>query len=168
MIRTLVVLRHAKSDWPHGVADHERPLTGRGRRDAAAVGRWLRGRGLTPDLVLCSPSRRTRQTWELAGAELGSAPSVQVDERVYAAEVAELLTVVRETPDDVATVLLVGHNPGAEGLAETLAGGGDGEALRRMEHKFPTSGVAVLSVPVSWADLGPGSAKLTEFAVPRG
>lgn len=168
MTRTLAVLRHAKSDWPAGVPDHLRSLAKRGRRDAPAVGRWLRGQGLTPDLVICSPSQRTRETWDLVHAELGDSARVTYDDRVYAAGVPDLLAVLREIHDETDTVLLVGHNPGAEGLAETLAGGGDGEALRRMEHKFPTSGVAVLRFPGSWSELGPGVAKLVDFAVPRG
>src|SRR6266508_2923118 len=84
--RTLLVLRHAKSDWPDGVPDAERPLAGRGRREAPLVGRWLRESGHIPDLVVCSPALRARQTWELVAGELGEAgeaPEVRFDERVY-------------------------------------------------------------------------------------
>ncbi|GAA2895730.1 histidine phosphatase family protein [Streptosporangium fragile] len=166
--RRLVVLRHAKSAWPEGVADVDRPLAGRGRRDAPAVGRRLRAAGLLPDRVISSPSRRTRETWELAAGELGAEVPVSYDGRVYEADVPELLGVVREVPDDVRTLLLLGHNPGLAELVAALAGRATGDALERVREKFPTSAIAVLAVPGSWSGLAPGSALLTELAVPRG
>ncbi|MER5760533.1 histidine phosphatase family protein [Streptomyces sp. NPDC002082] len=173
----LVLLRHAKSAWPD-VADHERPLGPRGLRDAPAAGRWLREAGCLPALVICSTARRTRETWALAAAELGAEVPVRFDERVYAAEPEELLAVVSEVPDEVGTLLLVGHNPGLEELALGLArdAGGAAEAgdaaeagaIARLAEKFPTSAIAVLACPGSWRELAPGSARLTDFAVPRG
>ncbi|MEV4940541.1 SixA phosphatase family protein [Streptomyces zaomyceticus] len=122
-------MRHAKSAWPEGVADHDRPLGPRGLRDAPAAGRFLAEHGGPPDLVLCSPARRARRTWELAAAELDSpvpAPTVH-DPRLYGAGDAELLDVLHGVPDEVATLLLVGHNPGLEDLVLLLAAGTDGE-----------------------------------------
>src|SRR6266508_2394367 len=92
--RTLVVVRHAKSDWTHPVPDEERPLAERGRRDAPATGRWLAEHVGDLDLVVCSPARRARETWRLASAELARKPPVRLDERVYAAGPGRLLTVL--------------------------------------------------------------------------
>ncbi|ULR49145.1 SixA phosphatase family protein [Streptomyces deccanensis] len=168
-LRRLIVLRHAKSAWPVGVPDHERPLAPRGRRDAPAVGRALAEADCLPDLAVCSTAVRARQTWELAAAEWGTPPPVRHDERVYAAEVPELLDVVRETPDHVRTLLLVGHNPGLEELVLDLAGDALDDALDDVRAKFPTSAIAFLSWHgETWAALAPGTALLTDLIVARG
>ncbi len=163
--RRLVLLRHAKSDWPD-VADHERPLAKRGRRDSPTVGRWLGRSGYVPDAVVCSTARRARETWELAAAGLadavpGAAPQVRYEPRVYEATVLGLLMLVREFPDDQHTVLLVGHNPGLAELAVGLAA-----PPPQPPSAFPTAAVAVLGVAGSWAETGPGEARLLAFAVP--
>ncbi|MBB2910368.1 phosphohistidine phosphatase [Streptosporangium becharense] len=166
--RKLIVVRHAKSAWPAGVDDFDRPLAPRGRRDAPAVGRWLRGAGPPPDRVVSSPALRTRETWELVAGELGTEVPVSYDERVYEASVPGLLGIVHEVPDGVRTLLLLGHNPGLEELVTALAGEAAGDALERVREKFPTSAIAVLAVPGPWSGLAPGTAVLTDFAVPRG
>jgi phosphohistidine phosphatase len=165
--RRLAVLRHAKSAWPD-VADHDRPLAPRGRRDAPAAGRWLRDAGCEPDLVVCSTARRTRKTWELAARELADPPQVVYEPRVYDATVPVLLDVVRETPTGCGTLLLIGHNPGVQQLVLHLAADGDGDLLERATAKFPTSAVAVLTWAGPWTALARGAARLTSFAVPRG
>ncbi|MFG2308107.1 SixA phosphatase family protein [Streptomyces sp. NPDC048566] len=167
--RRLVVLRHAKSAYPDGVPDHDRPLAPRGRRDAPAAGRHLAGAGLLPDLALCSTARRARQTWQLASGQWAAAPPVSLDARLYGADVPELLDAVRDVPERVTTLLLVGHNPGLEELILTLAGDGADDALERVRTKYPTSAVAVLAWHgASWRALLPGAARLTDLAVPRG
>jgi phosphohistidine phosphatase len=173
-VPTLVLLRHAKSAWP-GVPDQDRPLAGRGRRDAPAAGRWLRAAGLLPDLVVCSTAKRARQTWWLAAAELtgpgqnDDGPAVVFEPRVYEASPAGLLGLVREVPDSVRTLLLVGHEPGMSGLALTLGGSAvPSEALDRVRAKFPTSAIAVLSFTGAWSGLGPGGARLIRFVTPGG
>ncbi|WP_217181237.1 histidine phosphatase family protein [Streptomyces sp. AC495_CC817] len=168
-LRRLIVLRHAKSAWPVGVPDHERPLAPRGRRDAPAAGRALADADCLPDLAVCSTAVRARQTWELAAAEWGTPPPVRHDARVYAAEVPELLEVVRETPDRVRTLLLVGHNPGLEELVLDLAGDALDDALDEVRTKFPTSAIAFLSWHgPTWSALAPGTALLTDLIVARG
>ncbi|MEV0173811.1 histidine phosphatase family protein [Streptomyces sp. NPDC050803] len=168
-LRRLVVLRHAKSAWPEGVADHRRPLAPRGRRDAPAAGRALAEADLLPDLALCSTAVRARQTWELASAEWGTPPPVRLDPQLYAADVPELLAAVRATPPEVETLLLIGHNPGLEDLVVELAGDGMEDTLDRLRVKFPTSAIAVLAWRgTAWSALAPGSALLTSFLVPRG
>lgn len=158
MRRRLVVLRHAKSSWSGGLADHERPLAGRGRREAPLAGRWLAEHVDRIDLVVCSSAVRARQTWKRAGAELDPAPEVRVDDRVYAASERELLAVVRELPDRAATVLVVGHNPGLEDLVEVLTGA---------PRELKTSSIAVLSGRGDWAGIGPGWARLEAVGTPR-
>ncbi|MFK4146049.1 SixA phosphatase family protein [Streptomyces sp. NPDC004065] len=168
-LRRLVVLRHAKSARPEGVADHERPLAPRGRRDAPAAGRALAEADCLPDLALCSTALRARQTWELASAQWGTPPAVRYDTRLYAAGAADLLAVVREAPPEAGTLLLVGHNPGLEELVLELAGDGLGDALDRLRTKFPTSAIAVLAWHgPGWQALAPGAALLTQLTVPRG
>ncbi len=167
----LVLLRHAKSAWPD-VADHERPLGPRGLRDAPAAGRWLRDAGCLPALVICSTARRARETWALAAGQLGAEVPVRFDERVYAAEPEDLLEVVSEVPAEVRTLLLVGHNPGMADLIVSLAreavDAAEADRIERLSEKFPTSGIAVLACPGPWRGLAPGSARLTDFAIPRG
>ncbi|MDT0486688.1 MULTISPECIES: SixA phosphatase family protein [Streptomyces] len=168
-LRRLVVLRHAKSAWPEGVADHDRPLGPRGRRDAPEAGRTLAASDLLPDLALCSTAVRARQTWELASAQWGTPPTVRLDPKLYGADVPELLAAVHETPPEVVTLLLVGHNPGLEELVLTLAGDSLDDALDEVRVKFPTSAIAVLTWHgTSWQALEPGTALLTSVMVPRG
>jgi phosphohistidine phosphatase len=175
--RKLVLLRHAKSAWPD-LPDHERPLAGRGRRDAPVMGRWLRGAGHVPDRVLCSTARRTRETWQLAQPELGTAPPVSFEDQVYEASAAQLLDLARHAAPAVKTLLIVGHAPGIPELALVLAGaaapadGGGGSAVPpaavdRMRAKFPTAAIAVLELTGPWDRLRPGAARLTSFVTPR-
>jgi phosphohistidine phosphatase len=143
-VSTLVLLRHAKSDWDGDEADIDRPLAPRGRREAPEAGQWL-ARHLPPlDLAVVSPALRVAETWRLVAAELAEPPATQVDDRVYAASAHELLTVVRDLPDEAGTVLLVGHNPGLEDLVRLLTG---------QHTPMPTSAIAVLKVESPWAEL---------------
>ena len=149
--RTLILLRHAKSDWSGNEADFLRPLAKRGRRQAPEAGRWLAANIGRVDLAVVSPAERARESWLLASAELTDQPQVRFDDRVYAASGDALLGVVQELPDEANTVLLVGHNPGIEHLVSTLTG---------LEVSMPTSGLAVIAVPGPWSTSGPSSATL--------
>jgi phosphohistidine phosphatase len=142
---TLILLRHAKSDWSGGEADIDRPLAKRGRRQAPDAGRWLAANIEGIDLALVSPANRARSTWDLVAAELAAPPSTRIDDRLYAASDDGLLAVLRELPDHVETVVLVGHNPGIEDLASRLTG--DWTPL-------PTSALAVITVPDPWSSAG--------------
>jgi len=156
--RRLVLLRHAKSDWSTGDPDERRPLAARGRRVAPAAGRWLRKHGSPIDLVVCSTATRARQTWELASGELDRPPPVRHDERVYGANAAELLRLVRELPDGLHSVAIVGHNPGMEDLVCLVTS---------ENHTMKTSSIAVLTWHGTWAEIGPSTARLVEEATPR-
>src|SRR5260221_5417629 len=151
--RRLILLRHAKSAWPD-VADHERPLAGRGRRAAPAAGRWLRESGLVPDLVLCSTALRARETWQLAAEELGSQPRATFEQRVYGANAAELLDLARQTSSGVRTLMIVGHEPSMSDLTLELASaqpGDDGGAvLQRGRAKSPPAGITRLTFTGRW------------------
>jgi phosphohistidine phosphatase len=151
--RTLVLLRHAKADNPPAVADIDRPLTARGHADAAAAGAWLSHRGYVPDLVVCSPSRRTRETWHGVALALTAAPNVRYDDEVYAASARDLLDLICAVDDSAATVLVVGHNPGISQLSMLLDDTGDAEGLR-------TAGTAVHRFDGHWVECTQGSANL--------
>jgi phosphohistidine phosphatase len=171
-VTTLLVMRHAKSAYPAGVPDHDRPLNPRGTVDATAAGVWIRDHVGTLDHVIVSSARRTRETWTLAAGEIGyvdgSSGPLAIDPRVYDATATELVVVLRELPESVGTALLVGHNPGCEDLVRLLARESSSEAATAIARKYPTSGIAVLDVDVSWPDLARGSARLVDFVVPRG
>lgn len=162
-------MRHAKSDWSHGVLDHERPLAPRGRRDADATGRLLASDGPVPDLVLCSTATRTRQTWQRVAAALPGTPRVTMAADLYEADVDDVVRVVAGVEAGVGTLLVVGHEPAMSGTAATLAGAqSSAEDLTRLRAKYPTSGLAVLRFDGAWADIAPGTGVLERFAVPRG
>jgi phosphohistidine phosphatase len=166
--RRLILLRHAKSAWPDDVADHERPLAPRGRRDAPAAGKWLRKSGYVPDRVLCSTARRARETWQLAEEKLGAHPQTAFEDRVYGASSADLLALAGQTSADAHTLLIVGHDPAVQELTLELADPhpGGAAALAQVRAKYPTAAIAVLSFSVGWAELGPGQARLADFVVP--
>jgi len=142
--RTLVLIRHAKSDWDVPVPDRQRPLNARGARQAPATGKWLSDNGIQPDLTLVSPAVRARRTWELVAAELPTQPRVEVSETAYTFDGDDLLRVVRSAPE-VTTLAIVGHNPAMEELIEALAG---------LSVPMPTSALAVLDGPLWGAPLG--------------
>jgi Phosphohistidine phosphatase SixA len=169
MPRRLTVLRHAKADWP-SVPDHERPLADRGRRDASLAGQWLAGTGINPQLVLCSTALRTRDTWKLVSHELPKrARRTVYEERLYEASPGGILALVQETSDEIGDLLLVGHNPGVQGVTEILAADAEGDTLVRLRRGgFPTSAIAVLTIDGSWKSAEPGAAKLVAFHSPRG
>ncbi|MFD4366004.1 SixA phosphatase family protein [Rhodococcus sp. NPDC058521] len=161
--RTLVLMRHGKSGYPEGVADHDRPLAERGENEAALAGEWLRANQPPIETVLCSTSVRTRQTLAATGID---APT-QFLERLYGAYPAEILTDISEVDESVQTLLVIGHAPGMPSTALDLVGNPDSDDARAIREKFPTSALAVLSVEGDWADLTSGAASLVTFHVPR-
>lgn len=168
-MRFLHLLRHAKSSWGEpGLRDHDRPLSDRGRRAAAAVAAHLRTAGIAPDLVLCSTARRTVDTLAAIRSSLPKAAAVETTAELYEVGAAALLDRVHLVPSQVGVLLLVGHNPGMEGLASGLAGdGSDVEARTAMLRKFPTGALASLAFDGDWDGLSWGAARLTGFVVPR-
>jgi phosphohistidine phosphatase len=163
-----VLVRHAKSAYPAGVPDHDRPLAGKGRRNAQAAGDWFVAEGPRPDLVICSDAVRARHTWEIISAVLDPAPPLELTASLYEGDADDLLELLRGCSDSVRTVAVVGHEPTLSTTTLMLAGpGSDPTALTRVSAKFPTSAVAVLQITGSWRAVEPGKALLERFEVPR-
>jgi phosphohistidine phosphatase len=155
----LVVMRHAKAGERLGAPDFERPLTERGRRDAAAAGRWLRASGLIPDAVICSAADRTRQTWLGVAAGLGREVSCRLDDRLYGAGAAAIKEIIAtETEPAVTTLLCVGHNPAMAQLAQDTTG---------QPLEFPTAAIAVAVLAGSWAAAAGGPGELGAYWTPK-
>jgi phosphohistidine phosphatase len=173
-MRRLFLLRHAKAEQANKdtPADSERPLTEWGRKDASLVGRAMLEKGYSPDLILCSPSKRTRETLEIARSELGAAAKIEFPDSLYAAGTREILQIVRKVPESVRQPLLIGHNPGLEECAALLAGkSGDPAAHERFgssTEKFPTATLAVFDFEIShWKDIEPHGGALVDFVRPK-
>ncbi|KGI69327.1 histidine phosphatase family protein [Mycolicibacterium rufum] len=163
--RTLVLMRHAKSDYPDGVGDHERPLAPRGIREAELAGDWIREHLAAIDAVLCSTATRTRQTLQRTGI---AAPA-RFSDRIYEATPGIVIEEINGVGDDVATLLVVGHEPVMSSLALGLA---DDDSVNsavgeKISAKYPTSAIAVLRTAAPWDQLAPGGAALVDFHVPR-
>ena len=167
--RTLILMRHSKAEDGGYGRDHERELSKRGLKDAAAARQWLCTHGIGVDEVLCSTSTRTQQTAEGVWDGGCSEADVRLDPRIYNASADTLLDVIREADADANVVMVVGHAPGIPVLASILADGeGDDDAHDDMACGFPTTGLAVLRYDGHWSDIGPGMAYLQKFVVPRG
>jgi phosphohistidine phosphatase len=164
--RRLVLIRHAKS--AEGPVDIERGLNPRGLRDREAVGQWLRDNRIAPDRVVVSPATRARLTWQGAAGHV-VAPEPVIDERIYDNDHEVLLELIRETPDDVRTLVLVGHNPSFGTLAYELDdGSGDDDTREELSAGFPTSATAVFQFDADWADVRRHRLHLVAYAAPRG
>jgi phosphohistidine phosphatase len=167
-VRWLYLLRHAKSSWDTpDLADIDRPLAGRGRRDAEAMAAYLDRQNIVPALVLCSPARRTRQTLKPLRKGLAGS-SIVFDDALYGASADQLLQRVQEVEDGVESAMLIAHEPGIRELGLLLAGKGDRAAHARLEEKFPTGALAALALPSEhWRAIAPGDAELCWFVRPR-
>src|SRR5262245_35683737 len=141
----LMLLRHAKSSWPSsGTQDAARPLSDRGEAAARLMGGYMARHSLLPDRVLCSPARRTRQTWAGIAAQWPGDIDVVFDQRLYVATPQTILAIVRAQDDAARTLLVIGHNPGLQEAAELLIAAGDVELRERLREKFPTAALAVI------------------------
>ena len=166
--KQLVLIRHAKSAYPIGVADHERPLNARGVRDGTAVGRWLAQSGLLnlKISVVLSSARRTQETWGLISGS-GNHEIALTEPRLYEASQQTILEVIRKTQLEVEALVVIAHNPGLENVASNIASNRESSSYLMLTEKYPTSGVAVFDV-IEWSTITDHSALLTEFSVPRG
>lgn len=170
--KQLFILRHAKSSWDDpGLADHERPLAPRGRRAVARMGDHLRATGIEPAQVLCSTARRTRETLE------GVSPGAEalIESELYDASCSSLIARLQRVPEEIPSVMIVGHNPAMQMLVLRLTGAsGTGPAgepiapnLAEVQRKFPTGALATLTFECAWSDLAAGCASLAAFVTPR-
>ena len=170
-MKRLLLLRHAKAEG-QAADDRQRALVDRGKKDAARMGRFLREERYAPDLVLCSDSKRTRETLDLLLPELGAKPQVQFLHELYLAEPELILAVIRGAPDKIDAVMVVGHNPGLEQCALVLASVPLEKKLRKrydtMDEKFPTCALAVIDFGASkWSNVRAGMGDLHAFVRPK-
>lgn len=169
-MKTLTLLRHAKSSWDDAVArDFDRPLNARGQKAAVTVGRHMRGERLSFDHVVASPAVRIVETVEQVEIGYGSDLAPAWDRRVYLASASSLLDVVHELPDGADSALLIGHNPGLEDLILMLIPDRAGDLLRdSVEEKFPTAALATMTFDVDrWEDVKASGGTLVRFTRPR-
>ena len=165
-MKRLYLLRHAKSSWDDlTLADHDRPLAPRGRRAAKVIAKHLGRKGISPELVLCSPSTRTRQTLKRLAPGLRKNADVRIEPELYAASAPTCSRCCTRWPDEVESVMLIGHNPGIQDLALSLAGAGS--EIPRLRSKFPTAGLATLELNGTWRELAPESAELVSLVTPK-
>lgn len=158
-MKRLILMRHAKSDWSSGGADHQRPLNKRGRKSATALGDWLRAQGLAPDQALCSSAIRTRET--LALLETGA--TAHFEDRLYHAGPVAMLRCLTDAEGD--TVIVLGHNPGIAAFADELMA----EPPRHPRFAdYPTGATLVAEFEIDdWAQLQPGTGRAVAFVIPR-
>jgi phosphohistidine phosphatase len=168
-MKSLHLLRHAKSrrDAPK-LADHDRPLSPRGMQDMMAIAEHCADTGIQPDLILCSSALRTRATLALLIPYLPPVPRILIERGLYLASVADLFARVREVGDEVASVLVIGHNDDLHEFANALAGAGEPALRERLRGKFPTGALASFSLSSpSWRHLGVGTGTLTGLITPK-
>ncbi|MEW6126618.1 MAG: histidine phosphatase family protein [Acidobacteriota bacterium] len=159
-MKTLLLLRHAKSDWDDPrLRDIERPLAKRGERDAPRMGKALKEKGIKPDFVYCSPAMRARQTLERFTQAAGIDAEIQFEQNIYEAASAELIKLVRHLPNERQCVLMVGHNPGFETLLSRLIG---------ESRVMPTAALGCVTFDIDrWEDVEDGQGKLKWFLIPK-
>jgi phosphohistidine phosphatase len=168
-MRTLMLMRHAKSSWDRPELDDlDRPLAPRGQETAPVIARYIKQSRWQPDLVLCSPATRVRDTWHLMAPVLGGTVACKTLRAIYPGAPSRLLETLRRAADEVATLMLIGHNPGLGQLALSLCGSGPRKALERMRGKFPTAALAVIEFDIDhWNQLAPGAGRLRAFVRPK-
>jgi phosphohistidine phosphatase len=165
-MKTLGLLRHAKSDWDDmSLRDYDRGLNDRGRRGAAVMGGHIRAHGVDWDLLLASPAERVKRTLDATRLKI----PVRWDERVYLADSDALIELLKGLDDDPAAVLVAGHNPGLQELIfDLVAPENENKLFDKVAEKYPTATFAVLELAIDrWADCAPGCGKLVHLARPR-
>lgn len=168
MVRHLLLVRHAKSSWDEpALSDRERPLARRGVDALPRLHRHLTDGGLRPDLVLCSPARRTVDTLAGIRGVLAEPARIETDEWLYLTDADSLLTRLRELADDLGCAMVVGHNPTLRELSLRLVGGGDEASWAQVRNKLPTGAIVTLSFDGEWSELADGRAHLDDLFVPR-
>jgi phosphohistidine phosphatase len=167
----LMLLRHAKSSRPSGVQDVERPLSDRGESDARLMGDYMAHHALIPGRAVCSPARRTRDTWTgiaVRWADSAKAVDIVFDARLYGATRQGIVSVILGQDDAVRTLLIIGHNPGLHETAEWLIAAGDVEQRERLREKFPSSALAVIDFALDgWSRIHERAGRLYHFITPR-
>jgi len=168
-MRRLLLFRHSKADRAEpGEADRQRPLNDRGRKDAGRIGGYMASHALTPDRVVVSPSLRTQETWKYAAVAFHPVPAAQSVERLYDATPHAIIDVIKDTPQTVHSLLVVGHNPGLQEAALMLIASGDVDTREQLREKLPTSGLVIIDFAIDdWSKLHPRSGRLARLITPK-
>ncbi|HZS63862.1 MAG TPA: histidine phosphatase family protein [Xanthobacteraceae bacterium] len=168
-MRQLMLLRHSKAVPADGrIDDSMRPLSPRGRRDAQEIGAYMARHRLTPDGVVCSPSKRTRETWDIVAPALGKPPAVAYDKRLYEATPETILDVIRKNGGEAQRFLIIGHNPGLHKAAVSLIAAGEVDLRERLQESLPTSGLVLIEFAFeTWDQLHPRAGRLELFVTPE-
>jgi phosphohistidine phosphatase len=168
-MKTLYLMRHAKSAHGAGPArDHDRPLNERGRSAAVMVGQYMAARKLSPQHILCSDAKRTRETLGLLSPDIVPDVPTELRADLYLASTRTLLTAVRKLPNTATSALVIGHNPGIQNLALSLIGSGKASAINNLEVKFPTAALAVIRFNINqWNKLGLNEGEMLDYVLPR-
>lgn len=168
-MRRLLLLRHAKAEHATaGEPDRERPLSERGRKEAARIGAYMAAHSFIPDRAAVSPSARTQETWKYAATAFRPAPAAISAERLYDAQPHAILDVIKSTPSSAHILLVIGHNPGLHELALVLVATGGVDAREQLREELPTGGLAIIDFAVDdWSKLHPQSGRLERFIGPK-
>ena len=166
-MRTLYLLRHAKSAWDDpSLDDHERPLGPRGRKAARLLARHFRELDADPELVLCSTAQRTRETLDMVLSGFSATPIIATERGLYLAGAESMLDRLRDIEAGVKRAMIIGHNPGLHEPAVMLAQKGPAQLTSALARKFPTGALATFRVDAAWAELDPGACRLDAFVIP--
>jgi len=159
-MKRLFIIRHAKSSWDDAsLSDFERPLNERGEKAASFMGKFMRKNDLEPSVVISSSAVRAKQTAKLARKTAEFSCELRFDGRIYEASPRTLLQVAAETDDAHASAMLVGHNPGMEGLIQLLTG---------ESERMPTAALAVIELNINkWQEIADGCGKLQSICRPK-
>ncbi len=168
-MRTLYLLRHAKSDWTtESSADFDRPLSKRGFSAAPRMGKFMAESKFIPDRILCSDAVRTRQTLNALLPHFGDGLNIEITGRIYSGGALEYFHLLRNQDDIAKSILLIGHNPSIQELALALCGSGDPAIRQQLATKYPTAGLCVIRFEIkNWNDIGEGLGQLVLFTTPR-
>ncbi len=167
--RTLFLLRHAKSSWSDpDLSDFDRPLNKRGLKARNVMASYLQQNGYLPELIICSSAKRAKMTLEAVRPVVGAACEIVIDKGLYLADAKVLAHRVERIDPVVGSIMLIGHNPGLQMLALSLAAPANTDAYDKMQTKFPTAALCVLRCHQNnWAPMQPESYELLDFTVPR-
>lgn len=168
-MKTLILMRHAKSSWADpGADDHDRKLNKRGRSAAPVMARWLDQQGLRPDYVLCSSAQRTRETLDLMREAVPSLPDPEILGALYHASPGDLTRHLSRLPENCRCALLIGHEPGLSSFLRMFGGSSAAPECRRAYDHLPTAAISVLEADIGgWRELGPDGTEFVAFAIPR-
>ena len=166
MPRTLLLMRHAKSDWPPGPRhDFDRPLTAHGKNDASRIGRWIQEHDWLPDQIICSPAKRAKQTVDHLCQQTGiDSRRVEYDKRIYDADQNHLFKILSETNSATARLLMVGHNPSFSDLLNFLC---SDSTRSTVDRSMSSAALAVITLKAPWSALDQGSGELVSLILPR-